>query len=166
MPRQQAPVIDPDGVNMIVEAIMTEGYILKDFSPFTDEETEAVYAQAYRLVNQGQFEQAEKLFEMLCQLDHFGAKYWMGLGICRQQRKSFEQAASAYAMVGILDHENPMPALRAAECYMALQQWEAAESGLIATLHWSGDRPQHAEARARASALLEILERRKEQANG
>jgi type III secretion system low calcium response chaperone LcrH/SycD len=166
MARQQPAEIDPDGVAMIVDAIMTEGYVLKDFSPITDEETEAVYAQAFNLVNQRQYERAEKLFEMLCQLDHFEAKFWMGLGICRQQKKNFEQAVKAYAMVGMLDQENPMPALRAAECYMALQQWEPAESGLIATLHWAGARPQYQEARARASALLEILERRKESGDG
>ena len=32
------------------------------------------------------------------------------------------------------------------------EQWEPAESGLIATLHWAGARPQYQEARARTSA--------------
>ncbi len=58
------------------------------------------------------------------------------------------------------DVENPLPPLRAAECYLALGRVEEAKSGLEATLHWAGDKPQHETARARARLLLEALERR------
>jgi type III secretion system low calcium response chaperone LcrH/SycD len=154
--------IDLDVVAEIVNAVMYEGYINQDFTNITDEEKEAAYAQAFNLVNQGQFETAKHVFQFLCYLDQYGAKFWMGLGICRQQLKDFAGACQAYAMAGFLDMENPMPALRAAECYLALGRLEEAESGLTAALHWAGDKPQYATVRSRATALMEGLKRRME----
>lgn len=152
--------IDFDAVAEILNATMNEGYINQDFTNITDEEKEAAYAQAFNLVNQGEFEGAKKLFEFLCYLDQFGAKFWLGLGICRQQLKLYEPATQAYAMAGLLDMHNPMPALRAAECYLALGRLEEAESGLTAALHWAGDKAEYGQVRERATTLMEALKRR------
>jgi type III secretion system low calcium response chaperone LcrH/SycD len=154
--------IDLDAVAEIVNATMWEGYINQDFTNITDDEKEAAYLQAFNLVNQGEFETAKKVFEFLCYLDQFGAKFWMGLGICRQQLKMYEPACQAYAMVGMLEMENPMPALRAAECYLALGKIEEADSGLSAALHWAGNKPQYEAVRQRATMLVQALKRRTE----
>jgi type III secretion system low calcium response chaperone LcrH/SycD len=153
--------IDEAGLELIVNAITSEGYAYRDFTSISDEELEAAYAQAYQLLNQERHDEAEKLFEMLCQLDHYQARFWIGLGACRQMRKGYEPATKAYAMAGSLDVENPIPALRAAECFLALGNLEAAESGLLAARHWAGAKPEFEGVRQRAIALTEALDRRK-----
>lgn len=160
--RRAVSEADLSGLQEIVKAVTEEGYAFRDFTEITDEEMEAGYAQAYQLLNQERFGEAEKLFEMLAQLDHYQSRYWLGLGLCRQMQRSYETATKAYAMAGSLDIENPIPALRAAECFLALGNLEAADSGITAALHWAGNKPAFEGVRQRAQALKEALERRQE----
>ena len=157
--------VDPDGFVEIVKGINEEGYTYQDFTEITDQEMEAAYATAFGLVDQGQFVEAEKLFIMLCRLDHYSGRYWLGLGVCRQQLKKHEEAVKALSMAGILDLENPIPALRAAESHLALGNLNEAESGIAAALHWAGAKAEHEAVRSRAAALGEALQRRRKGAN-
>jgi hypothetical protein len=59
------------------------------------------------------------------------------------------------------DVANPMPPLRAAECYLALGRLNEAESGAQAALHWAGDGPGREAARARAELILDTIRRRR-----
>ena len=154
--------IDPKVVAEIASAVAYEGYTFKDFARITDDEMEAAYSVAFNLVNQGQFEDAEKLLAWLAGLDQYEPKYLIGLGICRQQLGLFPGAIDAFVAAGVLEVANPIPALRAAECYLAIGRSDLARSGLLAAMHWSGDKAEHAAIRQRATALLEALDRRKE----
>ena len=154
--------IDPKVVAEIASAVAYEGYTFKDFAKISDDEMEAAYSVAFNMVSQGQFEEAEKLLAWLAGLDQYEPKYLIGIGICRQQLHLYPGAIDAFAAAGVLEVDNPIPALRAAECYLALGQTEPARSGLLAAVHWSGDKPQHAATRQRAAALLDALERRRE----
>lgn len=153
---------DPEATAQIATAVAFEGYTFKDFARITDDEMEAAYSVAFNLVNQGQFEEAERLLSWLAGLDQYEPKYLIGVGVCRQQLRLYPGAIDAFAAAGVLDVENPVPALRAAECYLALGHTQPARSGLLAAVHWSGDKPEHAATKQRAAALLDALERRKE----
>jgi type III secretion system low calcium response chaperone LcrH/SycD len=144
-----------------VEAVLAEGYIRRDFTEITQEEMEAVYATAFSLLNQGELAQALAAFRFLSYLDHHDVRFWMGVGLCRQQLKDHEGAVKAFAMAGTLKVENPAAAVRAAECYLAMHRHEEADSALTAALHWAADKPEHAAVRARAQALRDGLARRK-----
>ena len=156
------PDFDPKVVADIAAAVAFEGYTFKDFAEITDDEMEAAYTLAFNMVNQGQFDEAEKLLAWLAGLDQYEPKYLIGLGICRQQLRLFPGAIDAFVAAGVLEVANPIPPLRAAECYLALGQTEPARSGLLAAQHWAGDNPQHAATKQRAAALLDALDRRKE----
>lgn len=153
--------LDLKGLEQLTEAVLTGGYTLKDFTEISDDEADAAYAVAYNLFNQGQYHKAEKLFEFLCQLDHYEGRFWIGLGSCRQMLKHYESAVKAYSMAGIHDMENPVPALRAAECYLALGQLEEAESGASAALLWASDKAEHQALKARAEVIMNSIVRRK-----
>jgi type III secretion system low calcium response chaperone LcrH/SycD len=154
--------IDPDVIDEITRSVVFEGYTFKDFAKISDDEMEAAYAVAFNLVNQGQFEDAEKLLAWLAGLDQFEPKYLIGVGICRQQMGQHQGAVDAFSAAGVLEVANPVPALRAAECYLAMGQMDQARSGLKAALHWAGEKPAHAAIRQRAAALLASLDRRTE----
>lgn len=154
--------IDPEGVAVIAHAIAFEGYTFKDFMDVSDEQMEAAYAYAFNLVDQARWEEAEKLLNWLCGMDQFQAKYLLGLGICRQQLKDYAGAIAAFAAAGLLDHENPFPALRAAECYLALGHLDEAQSGVKAAQHWAAGKPEHEPVRERAKILQVAIDRRRE----
>ena len=152
--------IDPDAIAEMSHAIVFEGYTVKDFARISDDEMEAAYAVAFSLVNQGQYDEAEKLLSWLAGLDQFEAKYQLGIGLCRQQMGRLEGAIQAFATVGILDATNPIAPLRAAECYLQLGKLEEARSGLRAAQHWASGRAEHAAIGERARVLLDSLERK------
>lgn len=154
-----APEVDWGAVEALDKAINEEGYILKDFTSLTDDEMEALYAIALQEFDAGKFEDAENRFLLLCRLDHYSGKYWLGLGATRQMLKRYKDATLAYALAGIHDGENPVPGLRAAECYLAMGDLENALSGAKAAVHWSEGKPEHAAFAARAEALLESIKR-------
>jgi len=154
-----APEVDWGAVEALDKAINEEGYIFKDFTSLTDDEMEALYAIALQEFDAGKFEDAENRFLLLCRLDHYSGKYWLGLGATRQMLKRYKDATLAYALAGIHDGENPVPGLRAAECYLAMGDLENALSGAKAAVHWSEGKPEHAAFAARAEALLESIKR-------
>jgi len=154
-----SPEVDWGAVEALDKAINEEGYILKDFTKITDDEMEALYAVALQEIDAGKFDDAEHRFLLLCRLDHYNGKYWLGLGVCRQMVKRYKDAIAAYSLAGVHDMENPVPGLRAAECYLAIGDLENAMSGAKAAIHWSEDKPEHAAFAARAEALLESIKR-------
>jgi type III secretion system low calcium response chaperone LcrH/SycD len=158
---QEPGELDTDGMAVMAQAIALEGYTFADFAGFDEKALEPAYALAFNLINQNQYYEAEKLLVWLCGIDHYQTKYFIGLGICRQQMGRHEKAVQAYAVAGMLDVNNPVPALRAAECYLAMGMLEEARSGCKAALHWAGSKPEHAALRARAEALLAATERKK-----
>jgi type III secretion system low calcium response chaperone LcrH/SycD len=161
-PNELLEQMDPDGAAIIAHAIAFEGYTFKDFMEISDEQMEAVYAYAFNLVDQSRWAEAEKLLTWLASLDQFQAKYLVGLGICRQQLKEYTGAIAAFATAGLLDVENPIPALRAAECYLAIGQIDEAQSGVKAALHWAADKAEHEAVRSRAAILQVAIDRRRE----
>jgi type III secretion system low calcium response chaperone LcrH/SycD len=159
MPATAPAEVDWEAVKALDKAINEDGHILKDFAKVTDDEMEALYAVALQEFDAGKFADAEYRFLLLCRLDHYCGKYWLGLGACRQLLKRPKDAVAAYALAGLHDPENPVPGLRAAECYLALGDFENALSGAKAALHWSEDKPEHAAFAARAEALVESVKR-------
>jgi type III secretion system low calcium response chaperone LcrH/SycD len=153
--------LDLSGLEEMVDALMTGGYTFKDFADISDEEMEAVYATAFNLVNQNKYDKAEAIFAFLCHLEPYDGRFWLGLGVCRQMLKKYEEATKAYAMAGIHDMENPVPPLRAAECFLAMGKLEDAEMGISATLHWAGDKTEYQELKNRAEVLMNEIQRRK-----
>lgn len=154
--------IDPEGVAIIAHAIAFEGYTFKDFAEIGDEQMEAVYAYAFNLVDQEQYREAGELLAWLAGMDQFQPKYMIGLGICRQQLKEYVGAIEAFAIAALLELENPIPPIRAAECYLALGKLDEAQSGVKAALHWAAARPEHEAVRERAKILQQAIDRRQE----
>ena len=159
MPAAVASEVDWGAVQALDKALNQDGHILKDFAKVTDDEMEAIYAVAIQEFDGAKFADAELRFALLCRLDHFCGKYWLGLGAARQQLKRPKEAIAAYALAGLHDPENPVPGLRAAECYLAVGDLENALSGAKSALHWSEDKPEHAAFAARAEALVESIKR-------
>ena len=151
-----------DGLQAMVQAILFEGYTHGDFARISKAELEGVYAAAYNLVDIGQYEKGERVFEFLNFLNHYDTRFWLGLGVCRQLRRDYEKAIEAYSMAAINAVSSPVPPLRAAECHLALGRLDEAESGARAALALAGAEPAQEAVRGRAEIILHGIQRRKQ----
>lgn len=131
--------------------------VLKDAHGLTDNSMEAVYAVAYNEFQANRFEEAHRLFVFLCMFDHLNQKYWMALGACRFGAKNYGAAAAAYGMAGMIEDADPVPPLRAADCYLAEGDVDTAVEALEFGIKLCGDNPNYAAGRTRAEAILEML---------
>ncbi|MEO1524987.1 MAG: SycD/LcrH family type III secretion system chaperone [Planctomycetota bacterium] len=145
------------GIEEIATAIMTEGHTMGDFMGITSDEMDATYAHGISLLNLGQFDEAEDIFKLGAELDMYDERMWMGLGAARQKNGNFAGAVDAYAVAVTLTPDNPVIALRSAECLIADGRKEQAEQALHACLAFAEEEPQHADIQSRAEALLANL---------
>jgi secretion system chaperone SscA len=131
---------------------------MRDFTELTPESMEVIYKLAYNFYNAGKYDEAEQIFRLLANLDHFERKYWKGLGASREGLQKFEDALQVYGYLGMMDIHDPYPALQAAKCFIALGKTAEAVSGLRAAAFNSKDLPEHAELHEQATALLSVAE--------
>jgi type III secretion system low calcium response chaperone LcrH/SycD len=115
-------------------AALMSGAAYRELAGLTEDEMEAIYGVAWRAYEQGEYDDAERTFRVLCLYDHLADRYWLGLGACRQARHDFEGAIQAYSALAEIGSRTPLAPLRAAECYIALGMVEEAASALDAAL--------------------------------
>ena len=92
--------------------------------PRSQEEEEALYASAYALYEGGKYKEATEIFTQLVLSSPFSERSWRGLAAAQQQGEQFEAALHAWALVALLESEDPLPHFHAAECLFYLQQRE------------------------------------------
>ncbi|OZG74322.1 CesD/SycD/LcrH family type III secretion system chaperone [Hahella sp. CCB-MM4] len=141
----------------MIALILEQGGTLALAKGLTQEEIEAIYTIAYNLYQQRKFEQAEQVFTFLCLYSHLDVRFWVGLAANREALGKFATAIEAYSYSALLQHDNPIPPLQAAKCYMALNNLEQARNGLNAAIHWSQDKPQHQAILGKAQLLLKKI---------
>ncbi len=99
---------------------------------FNEEEAKVLYSQAYHFYNTGLYSKAKECFRILTALQPLNYNYWYGLGAAFQMLKEFDSAVQAYSLGAIADKDehDPYPHFHAAECMMALKQYERAAQAL------------------------------------
>jgi len=150
------PEIDDEQLQALVDRFLTQGETLKSIKGLSDPEMEAIYSVAYHMFQHGQFEKAESVFRFLCFFDHLEHKYWLGLGACRKAGKDFTGAIDAFGLAGLLDVNDPRPAMESAECHLQLGNRPQAISALNAALTFGADRPEFTALRERAQMVLQF----------
>ncbi|WP_217273963.1 SycD/LcrH family type III secretion system chaperone [Shewanella sp. VB17] len=122
-----------------------------------DDAIEQMYAVAFNYFESAKYDQAHKIFQLLCTLDHYQVRFFMGLGACRQELQQYEQAVDAYSFVTLIDVNEPRAPFHAAECHLSLGNMEAAESGFYTANHLAKTQPAYSALALRASAMLEEI---------
>ena len=103
----------------------------KDF--LTQVEVEQFYAYAFAQYQSGLFEQAADAFHLLCVRRPFEARFWFGLAATLQEEQKYERALTAWAMVALLDKQDPYPHFHAAECAFSMNNLRDATFALKET---------------------------------
>lgn len=128
---------------------------------FSQEDLDVLYSLAYRLYQSGDYGQAKTVFHQLVLLEPLIQKYWLGLGVCLQLEKKYEEALKTWGMASVLDGYDPTPHFHAAECNFALgdldQTWKTlkAAKGLLT--------PGHRELSAKIHQLESYLKKEAEE---
>ena len=137
--------------------LFQEGAALGSIKGFTADEIEAAYHMAYGLYQQRRYDEAAKLFQYFSIYEHTDRRFWMGWAACLQKLKKYDFAIKAYSVATMLDVGNPDAPFCAAECYIAMQDWDKAKQSLETVLVITENEKAHASYTKRANNLMELV---------
>ncbi|EHV9685636.1 SycD/LcrH family type III secretion system chaperone VcrH [Vibrio parahaemolyticus] len=138
-------------------SFLEEGGTLKMLHDVSAETIEHIYAVGYNFFQSGKIEQAAKVFQLLSMLDHYQARFFIGLGAARQELGEYLQAIDAYSYAALVDINDPRPPFHSAECHLKLEQLTEAESGFYSAKEMSAGKSQYADLHQRAGIMLEAV---------
>ncbi|EGR0147769.1 SycD/LcrH family type III secretion system chaperone VcrH [Vibrio alginolyticus] len=143
-------------------SFLEEGGTLKMLHDVSQDTIEHIYAVGYNFFQSGKIEQAAKVFQLLSMLDHYQARFFIGLGAARQELGEYLQAIDAYSYAALVDVNDPRPPFHSAECHLKLEQLTEAESGFYSAKEMSAGKSQYAVLHERAGIMLEAVRNKKE----
>ncbi|EPW1047050.1 SycD/LcrH family type III secretion system chaperone VcrH [Vibrio parahaemolyticus] len=138
-------------------SFLEEGGTLKMLHDVSADTIEHIYAVGYNFFQSGKIEQAAKVFQLLSMLDHYQARFFIGLGAARQELGEYLQAIDAYSYAALVDINDPRPPFHSAECHLKLEQLTEAESGFYSAKEMSAGKSQFADLHQRAGIMLEAV---------
>ncbi|WP_229607969.1 SycD/LcrH family type III secretion system chaperone VcrH [Vibrio parahaemolyticus] len=138
-------------------SFLEEGGTLKMLHDVSADSIEHIYAVGYNFFQSGKIEQAAKVFQLLSMLDHYQARFFIGLGAARQELGGYLQAIDAYSYAALVDINDPRPPFHSAECHLKLEQLTEAESGFYSAKEMSAGKSQYADLHQRAGIMLEAV---------
>ncbi|OAJ92065.1 SycD/LcrH family type III secretion system chaperone [Vibrio bivalvicida] len=150
--------IDPS--EMQAEELMSfleEGGTLKMLHDVSADTIEHIYAVGYNFFQSGKIGQAAKVFQLLSMLDHYQARFFIGLGAARQELGEYLEAIDAYSYAALVDINDPRPPFHSAECHLKLEQLTEAESGFYSAKEMSAGELNYADLHKRADIMLEAV---------
>lgn len=145
-----------------VEAFLQEGGTLAMLNEVSSDTLEQLYTLGFNQYHAGKYEEAHKIFQALCVLDHYEARFFLGLGACRQALGQFQLAIDSYSYGAMMDLQEPRYPFHAAECLLQMGELEGAESGFHSAQLLAAAKPELAELAARTGIMLEAVKAKKD----
>ncbi|MFM2594772.1 SycD/LcrH family type III secretion system chaperone [Vibrio harveyi] len=142
-------------------SFLEEGGTLKMLHDVSADTIEHIYAVGYSFFQSGKVEQAAKVFQLLSMLDHYQARFFIGLGAARQELGEYLQAIDAYSYAALVDINDPRPPFHSAECHLKLEQLTEAESGFYSAKEMSAGKSEYADLHQRADIMLEAVKNKR-----
>ncbi|WP_444917408.1 SycD/LcrH family type III secretion system chaperone [Microbulbifer sp. JMSA003] len=136
---------------------LEKGGTLAEALDVNAEELEAIYTLAYKKYESCNYKEALSLFQLLCQCDHYEAKYMLGLGATRQALSEHQLAGETFSFAAIVHPHDPRFPYYAAECHLALGDWRSAGSGFEMTMLRCEGKPEFQTLNEKATAQFERL---------
>lgn len=131
----------------------------KEVMGLTDAMVEGIYGQAYRLYNTGKFDEAIKIFRMLVMMNSTEPKYSMGLAACFHMKKNYKAAVDAYAIVQVIDPNNPVPFYHLSDCFIQMGDLSSACYSLEMAVKRAADKPEFKALKEKATLTIESLKK-------
>lgn len=154
-----------DHVQQVIQRTTRKGASPKDVLGLTDAMVEGIYGQAYRLYNTGKYKDASQLFRLLLMINSSEPKYVMGLAACFHLLKEYQSAVDTYALLGVIDAQNPIPFYHCSDCFIQMNDRISAIISLEMAIKRAGDKPEFVTLKDRAKLTLESLKKELEKNN-
>ncbi|MEO1020321.1 MAG: SycD/LcrH family type III secretion system chaperone [Pseudomonadota bacterium] len=148
-------------LEQLVDFMLVKGGTLAELRGITRDELEGIYAIAYSELGQKHFQKAEELYTFLCLFDHNTKKNWMGLGVSRQMTEKYRDAVAAYYVGASKDLDDPAPALKTGECFLAVGELEKAERAFKTAAHLASQEAKFEGLKKSAEAMLTAVDNRR-----
>ncbi|CAJ1878787.1 hypothetical protein PEKONANI_03293 [Aeromonas jandaei] len=145
-----------------LESFLEDGGTLAMLRNISNDTLEQMYALGFSQYHSGKYDDAQKIFQVLCVLDHYESRFFLGLGACRQALGLYQQAIDSYSYGAMMDLQEPRFPFHAAECLLHLGELDKAESGFHSAQLLAAGKPQHAVLADNASTMLEAVKVRKD----
>lgn len=144
---------DLDGVHELQQKLQG----LPASTRFSDEQIEVVYGIGYALYQQGKFESAVGLFQVLLIYRPMDARIMMAFAMCCKRLLRFDAAIPAFAAVLALDSTDPDPAIHLSECLAAMGKRDECRGVLEPLIQLTELDTRFDSIRKRAEALRALL---------
>jgi len=146
------------GIDKMFDNIFNKGMLPKDAAGVTENDTEAMYAQAYQLYNMGKYQDARSLFASLTMIDQLEPRFLFGHAACSHMLEDYQAAADVYMHQAIISPDDPVPYYHAADCYLKLNDPFSATVALKMVVKRSGSDPKFATIKERSEMTVKKLE--------
>jgi tetratricopeptide (TPR) repeat protein len=110
----------------IIDSILDGTFNAKDYYGLTDGGVEAMYATGYEFFQHKKYEQAQRVFSLLCFLDGRSKKFHYALGAVSFLLKQYLQAEMEYRIALLYGEYNPNLFLHLAEACLAQNKTKEA----------------------------------------
>jgi type III secretion system low calcium response chaperone LcrH/SycD len=137
--------------------LLVNGGTLGDVYGYDERDYEVLYALGHSLYSQGRYADAMKAFGFLVMHNHLERRFAAAYASSLQMIKQYDKAIEFYTLASVMDMSDPVPTFHTAECMMQLGMMDEAKEALGFVVK-QGGKPEHAELKQRAQAMLGLLE--------
>lgn len=92
------------------------GGTLAEWVGADEADLEALYAAAWLFYDRDDYDVALRLYGLLLMANPYDRRFAIGMGMCKQMLKQYEDAIGYYASALALDFDDPLPSFHTAEC--------------------------------------------------
>jgi type III secretion system low calcium response chaperone LcrH/SycD len=133
---------------------------LRQHYNISSQELEGLYALAYQKYQTGKYEEAQKLFRVLCSLDQYVLKYLLGFAATERKCGNYDNAVLLYSAAYLVDSDDVRVPYSAGLCHMEKGALKEAESAFYLASHMVVENHEHAKYVEKAMMLLSIVRKR------
>lgn len=126
-------------------------------SRLSDADTKVLYAYAYELLQQGNFEKADGYFSLLTIYRPTEVRFLAGQGLVHKMLKRYDEAITVYGFITLLEPAQPLHHLCIVECQLLQGKMQDAFDTLETVMQLCDQGEGHEKTRARAQAIASLL---------
>ena len=142
----------------VLEKVLKEGLTIKEAMNCDPQVFEWIYSIAYRYYQSGKVDEALPIFSFLVKVDTKDPRFPLGMAACYEMKKEYRRAIESYMhLFYFSDPSDPMPWYRIAECYLKLEEKEAAMIALATFILLAGNEEKFSSTKQKAARMLTHL---------
>lgn len=149
---------DPNINEKLIQYLMEQTGELKEVMDLDATQIEALYAQAFKDYESGEYQKAMQVFSFLTRVNHLDKRFHVGYGATLQCLEKYTDAINAYLTASLLDLNDPQPTINIGYCLVKIRNYADAKN--ILRLVTEDDRLEGEQQKWRedAQALLDEIE--------